>query len=125
MIAYRGVAKDGTLTASANDSIIDDLSFPPRLQARLRRERRGQDERQQDQRILERHGPTRRDQDVRPIPCPGGDTDGARRLPGFTFDTTRTRLADARFDGNWTTTGTGRRRHPLADQTRRIRHPAE
>lgn len=27
MIAYRGVAKDGTLTAYANDSIIDDLSF--------------------------------------------------------------------------------------------------
>ena len=27
MIAYRGVAKDGTLTASANDSIIDDLTF--------------------------------------------------------------------------------------------------
>lgn len=27
MISYRGVAKDGTLTASANDSIIDDLSF--------------------------------------------------------------------------------------------------
>ena len=27
MIAYRGVAKDGTLTASANDSILDDLSF--------------------------------------------------------------------------------------------------
>ena len=27
MIAYRGVAKDGTLTAAANDSIIDDLSF--------------------------------------------------------------------------------------------------
>lgn len=27
MIAYRGVSKDGTLTASANDSIIDDLSF--------------------------------------------------------------------------------------------------
>ena len=27
MIAYRGVAKDGTLTAFANDSIIDDLSF--------------------------------------------------------------------------------------------------
>lgn len=27
MIAYRGVAKDGTLTASANDSIIDDLNF--------------------------------------------------------------------------------------------------
>ena len=27
MIAYRGVAKDGTLTASANDSIIDDLGF--------------------------------------------------------------------------------------------------
>lgn len=27
MITYRGVAKDGTLTASANDSIIDDLSF--------------------------------------------------------------------------------------------------
>lgn len=29
MIAYRGVAKDGTLTAFANDSIIDDLSFRP------------------------------------------------------------------------------------------------
>lgn len=27
MIAYRGVTKDGKLTASANDSIIDDLSF--------------------------------------------------------------------------------------------------
>ena len=27
MIAYRGVAKDGKLTAFANDSIIDDLSF--------------------------------------------------------------------------------------------------
>ena len=27
MIAYRGVAKDGTLTAAANDSILDDLSF--------------------------------------------------------------------------------------------------
>lgn len=27
MIAYRGVAKDGKLTAPANDSIIDDLSF--------------------------------------------------------------------------------------------------
>ena len=27
MIAYRGVAKDGTLTAFANDSFIDDLSF--------------------------------------------------------------------------------------------------
>lgn len=27
MIAYRGVAKDGKLTASANDSIIDDLSL--------------------------------------------------------------------------------------------------
>ena len=33
MIAYKGVAKDGTLTASANDSIIDDLSF--RLSYRL------------------------------------------------------------------------------------------
>ena len=33
MISYRGVAKDGTLTASANDSIIDDLSF--RLAYRL------------------------------------------------------------------------------------------
>ena len=33
MIAYRGVAKDGTLTAYANDSIIDDLSF--RLAYRL------------------------------------------------------------------------------------------
>lgn len=29
MIAYRGVAKDSTLTAFANDSIIDDLSFRP------------------------------------------------------------------------------------------------
>ena len=35
MIAYRGVAKDGKLTASANDSIIDDLSFRLDLQALL------------------------------------------------------------------------------------------
>ena len=32
------------------------------------------------------------------------DTDVPADCRSFTFDTTRTRLADARFDGNWTTT---------------------
>lgn len=32
------------------------------------------------------------------------DTDVPANYRSFTFDTTRTRLADARFDGNWTTT---------------------
>lgn len=32
------------------------------------------------------------------------DTDVPADYRSFTFDTTRTRLADARFDGNWTTT---------------------
>lgn len=40
MIAYRGVAKDGTLTASANDRHHRRPELPPRLQAQLRRERR-------------------------------------------------------------------------------------
>lgn len=47
MIAYRGVAKDGTLTASANDSIIDDLSF--RLAYRLGYDANGGDKKSTSQ----------------------------------------------------------------------------
>lgn len=54
------------------------------------------------------------------------DTDVPADYRSFTFDTTRTRLADARFDGNWTTTrdeAGGSIHWPT--RLGRIRHPAE
>ncbi|WP_368089731.1 InlB B-repeat-containing protein [Bifidobacterium breve] len=103
MIAYRGVAKDGILTASANDSIIDDLSF--RLAYGLSYDANGGNKTNTSKISASSNGR------VQPAASRATilshdleDTDVPANYRNFTFDTTRTRLADARFDANWTTT---------------------
>ena len=103
MIAYRGVAKDGKLTASANDSIIDDLSF--RLAYRLSYDANGGDKTNASKISASSNGTVRLAATRTFVPSHAlEDTDVPADYRSFTFDTTRTRLADARFDGNWTTT---------------------
>lgn len=104
MIAYRGVAKDGTLTASANDSIIDDLSF--RLAYKLSYDANGGAKKSTSQIKASTDGTVKSIADkTSKVPVHDlEDTDVPADYRSFTFDTTRTRLADARFDGNWTTT---------------------
>lgn len=103
MIAYRGVAKDGTLTASANDSIIDDLSF--RLAYRLGYDANGGAKTNASKISASSNGTVRLAATRTSVPSHAlEDTDVPADYRSFTFDTTRTRLADARFDGNWTTT---------------------
>lgn len=103
MIAYRGVAKDGTLTASANDSIIDDLSF--RLAYKLSYDANGGAKTGASKISASSNGTVRLAATRTSVPSHAlEDTDVPADYRSFTFDTTRTRLADARFDGNWTTT---------------------
>ena len=103
MIAYRGVAKDGALTASANDSIIDDLSF--RLAYRLGYDANGGAKTNASKISASSNGTVRLAATRTSVPSHAlEDTDVPADYRSFTFDTTRTRLADARFDGNWTTT---------------------
>ena len=103
MIAYRGVAKDGTLTASANDSIIDDLRF--RLAYKLSYDANGGAKTNASKISASSNGTVRLAATRTSVPSHAlEDTDVPADYRSFTFDTTRTRLADARFDGNWTTT---------------------
>ena len=103
MIAYRGVAKDGKLTASANDSIIDDLSF--RLSYRLSYDANGGNKTNTSKISASSNGRAQPAASRATIPSHDlEDTDVPANYRNFTFDTTRTRLADARFDANWTTT---------------------
>lgn len=103
MIAYRGVAKDGTLTASANDSIIDNLSF--RLAYKLSYDANGGAKTNASKISASSNGTVRLAATRTSAPSHAlEDTDVPADYRSFTFDTTRTRLADARFDGNWTTT---------------------
>lgn len=103
MIAYRGVAKDGTLTASANDSIIDDLSF--RLAYKLGYDANGGAKTNASKISASSNGTVRLAATRTSVPSHAlEDTDVPADYRSFTFDTTRTRLTDARFDGNWTTT---------------------
>lgn len=104
MIAYRGVAKDGTLTASANDSIIDDLSF--RLAYKLSYDANGGAKKSTSQIKASTDGKVKSIADkTSKVPVHDlEDTDVPGQYRDFILDTTRTRLADARFDGNWTTT---------------------
>lgn len=103
MIAYRGVAKDGALTASANDSIIDDLSF--RLAYKLSYDANGGAKTNASKISASSNGTVRLAATRTSVPSHAlEDTDVPADYRSFTFDTTRTRLADARFDGNWTTT---------------------
>lgn len=103
MIAYRGVAKDGTLTASANDSIIDDLSFTKAY--RLGYDANGGAKTNASKISASSNGTVRLAATRTSVPSHAlENTDVPADYRSFTFDTTRTRLADARFDGNWTTT---------------------
>lgn len=103
MIAYRGVAKDGTLTAYANDSIIDDLSFTKAY--RLGYDANGGAKTNASKISASSNGTVRLAATRTSVPSHAlEDTDVPADYRSFTFDTTRTRLADARFDGNWTTT---------------------
>lgn len=103
MIAYRGVAKDGTLTASANDSIIDDLSF--RLAYRLGYDGNGGAKTSTSRISAASNGKVRLAAAKASVPSHDLETtDVPANYRNFTFDTTNTRLSDARFDANWTTT---------------------
>ena len=101
MIAYKGVGQDGL--DAAKDSIIDDLSF--RLSYRLSYDANGGNKTNTSKISASSNGR------VQPAASRATilshdleDTDVPANYRNFTFDTTRTRLADARFDANWTTT---------------------
>lgn len=103
MIAYRGVAKDGTLIASANDSIIDDLSF--RLAYKLSYDGNGGAKTSTSRISAASNGKVRLAAAKASVPSHDLETtDVPANYRNFTFDTTNTRLSDARFDANWTTT---------------------
>lgn len=103
MISYRGVAKDGTLTASANDSIIDDLSF--RLAYKLSYDGNGGAKTSTSRISAASNGKVRLAAAKASVPSHDLETtDVPANYRNFTFDTTNTRLSDARFDANWTTT---------------------
>lgn len=103
MIAYRGVAKDGTLTASANDSIIDDLSF--RLAYKLSYDANGGAKTGASKISANADGKVRLAAAKASVPSHDLETtDVPANYRNFTFDTTNTRLSDARFDANWVTT---------------------
>lgn len=102
MIAYKGVSRDGS--DARTDSIIDDLSF--RLAYRLGYDANGGDKTDTSQIKASSDGTVKSIADkTSKVPVHDlEDTDVPADYRSFTFDTTRTRLADARFDGNWTTT---------------------
>ena len=103
MIAYRGVAKDGTLTASANDSILDDLSFTKAY--KLGYDSNGGAKTGASKISANADGKVRLAATKASVPSHDLETtDVPANYRNFTFDTTNTRLSDARFDANWTTT---------------------
>ncbi len=102
MIAYRGVAKDGTLTASANDSIIDDLSF--RLAYRLGYDANGGDKTDTSQIKASSDGTVKSIAD-KTSKVPVHDLEGTD-VPGqyrdFILDTTKVKFSDVKFEnGAW------------------------
>ena len=103
MIAYRGVAKDGTLTVSANDSILDDLSFTKAY--KLGYDSNGGAKTGASKISANADGKVRLAATKASVPSHDLETtDVPANYRNFTFDTTNTRLSDARFDANWTTT---------------------
>ena len=103
MIAYRGVAKDGKLTASANDSILDDLSFTKAY--KLGYDSNGGAKTGASKISANADGKVRLAATKASVPSHDLETtDVPANYRNFTFDTTNTRLSDARFDANWTTT---------------------
>lgn len=102
MIAYRGVAKDGTLTASANDSIIDDLSF--RLAYRLGYDANGGDKTDTSQIKASSDGTVKSIADkTSKVPVHDlEDTDVPGQYRDFILDTTKVKFSDVKFEnGAW------------------------
>lgn len=102
MIVYRGVAKDGTLTASANDSIIDDLSF--RLAYRLGYDANGGDKTDTSQIKASSDGTVKSIADkTSKVPVHDlEDTDVPGQYRDFILDTTKVKFSDVKFEnGAW------------------------
>lgn len=102
MIAYRGVAKDGTLTASANDSIIDDLSF--RLAYKLSYDANGGDKTGTSQIKASSDGTVKSIADkTSKVPVHDlEDTDVPGQYRDFILDTTKVKFSDVKFEnGAW------------------------
>lgn len=102
MIAYRGVTKDGTLTASANDSIIDDLSF--RLAYKLSYDANGGDKTDTSQIKASSDGTVKSIADkTSKVPVHDlEDTDVPGQYRDFILDTTKVKFSDVKFEnGAW------------------------
>lgn len=102
MIAYKGAGWDGT--DSKTDSIIDDLSF--RLSYRLGYDANGGEKKNTSKTKASTDGAVKQIAAVTSkVPVHDLETtDVPANYRNFTFDTTKTRLSDARFDADWTTT---------------------
>lgn len=102
MIAYRGVAKDGTLTATANDSIIDDLSF--RLAYKLSYDANGGAKKSTSQIKASSDGTVKSIADkTSKVPVHDlEDTDVPGQYRDFILDTTKVKFSDVKFEnGAW------------------------
>lgn len=101
MIAYRGVAKDGTLTASANDSIIDDLSF--RLAYKLSYDGNGGAKTSTSRISAASNGKVRFAATRANVPSRDlEDTDVPGQYRDFILDTTKVKFSDVKFEnGAW------------------------
>ena len=102
MIAYRGVAKDGKLTASANDSIIDDLSF--RLAYKLSYDANGGAKKSTSQIKASTDGKVKSIADkTSKVPVHDlEDTDVPGQYRDFILDTTKVKFSDVKFEnGAW------------------------
>ena len=102
MIAYRGVAKDGTLTASANDSIIDDLSF--RLAYKLSYDANGGAKKSTSQIKASTDGTVKSIAGkTSKVPVHDlEDTDVPGQYRDFILDTTKVKFSDVKFEnGAW------------------------
>ena len=101
MIAYRGVAKDGTLTASANDSIIDDLSF--RLAYKLSYDANGGAKTGASKISANADGKVRLAAAKASVPSHDLETtDVPGQYRDFILDTTKVKLSDVKFEnGAW------------------------
>ena len=101
MIAYRGVAKDGTLTASANDSIIDDLSF--RLAYKLSYDANGGAKTGASKISANADGKVRLAAAKASVPSHDLETtDVPGQYRDFILDTTKVKFSDVKFEnGAW------------------------
>lgn len=101
MIAYRGVAKDGTLTASANDSIIDDLSF--RLAYKLSYDANGGAKTGASKISANANGKVRLAAAKASVPSHDLETtDVPGQYRDFILDTTKVKFSDVKFEnGAW------------------------